>query len=229
MAVKRIAIGDPKTVPAGEYAMQVLTALKVADKLGDRVVYGTNVRQVLAYVENRDVSAGIVYATDAKQAGDKVKVVAMARAETHEAIVYPVVVLAGSKHADLAGKFLRYLEAEKAGANLRQKAFWLESRAGLPNRQQRRGNDGRDLAATDFVAGDRDDGDGVDGVGGGAIGVRVGAAAFRRPERGGGVDPFAAGAAADGGGVSDFDDFRGRGLCGALAAGVVGVLDGVPL
>src|SRR5947209_7707809 len=48
---RKIAIGDPKTVPAGDYAMQTLTALKINDKIADRLVFGTNVRQVLAYVE----------------------------------------------------------------------------------------------------------------------------------------------------------------------------------
>ena len=53
--VKKLAIGEPKTVPAGQYAQQVLKHLSLEAKLGDRVVFGTNVRQVLAYVERGEV------------------------------------------------------------------------------------------------------------------------------------------------------------------------------
>lgn len=122
-SVKKLAIGEPKTVPAGDYAMQVLTALKVADKLGGRVVYGTNARQVLAYVEKGQVSAGIVYATDAMESGGKVKVVATAGPDTHKPIVYPAVVISASKHADSAGRFLAYLQSDKAKATLADKGF----------------------------------------------------------------------------------------------------------
>src|SRR4051812_43756680 len=72
---KRIALGEPRTVPAGEYAAQPLAALKLTDTVKPRAVYGSNVRQVLDYVERGEVAAGIVYATDALAAGDKVRVV----------------------------------------------------------------------------------------------------------------------------------------------------------
>ena len=129
VSVRKIAIGDPKTVPAGDYAMQVLTFLNVADKLGDRVVYGTNVRQVLTYVESNEVSAGIVYATDAKASGEKVKVVATAKPETHKPIVYPGVVILASKHPDLAAKFLAYFHTEKAKKILTDRGFIVEEPA----------------------------------------------------------------------------------------------------
>jgi len=120
---KKIAIGDPKTVPAGDYAMQTLMALKLADKVSDRLIYGTNVRQVLAYVEDGDVAAGLVYATDAKESGDKVKVVATADEKTHEPIVYPAVVIKGSKKKDATVKFLDYLKSDNSQKVLLDKGF----------------------------------------------------------------------------------------------------------
>src|SRR5688500_5853731 len=48
---KRIAIGDPRTVPGGQYAMQTLTSLKLTDALKGRLIHAANVRQVLDYVE----------------------------------------------------------------------------------------------------------------------------------------------------------------------------------
>jgi molybdate transport system substrate-binding protein len=119
----KVAIGEPKTVPAGDYAMQTLTALKLVDSLKDKLVYGANVRQVLIYVERGEVDAGMVYLTDAKESGAKVKVAATADEATHGAIVYPAVVVKGSKHAAGAGRFLDYLATEKAQAVFAAKGF----------------------------------------------------------------------------------------------------------
>jgi len=121
--VKKLAIGEPRTVPAGQYAVQVLQKLEQEAKLAGRLVYGSNVRQVLDYVRRGEVSAGIVYATDAKEAGDKVKVVAVADASSHDPIRYPAVVIKGSKKRDAAARFLDYLTSEKAKQLFRDKGF----------------------------------------------------------------------------------------------------------
>jgi molybdate transport system substrate-binding protein len=121
---KRLAVGEPKTVPAGDYAMQTLRSLHIADALNGRLVYGANVRQVLDYVERGEVSAGLVYATDAKEAGDKVHVVATAEKSTHEPIIYPAVILKSSSHADVADRFFKYLtSSEKGRAALSGRGF----------------------------------------------------------------------------------------------------------
>jgi molybdate transport system substrate-binding protein len=105
-AMKRLAIGDPGTVPAGQYARQVLEHLKLADALKERLVYGTNVRQVLDYVARGEVSAGIVYATDTCVQGRTVEVIATAEPAWHQPIEYPAVVLSTSRRPDVAQKFL---------------------------------------------------------------------------------------------------------------------------
>jgi len=122
-ATKRVAIGEPKTVPAGQYAMQVLTGLKLENDLNDRLIYGLNVRQVLDYVERGEVSAGIVYATDALQAGQKVKVVATAKASMHEPVVSPAIVIKASNKKALAGRFLDYLLSDKGQSALAAHGF----------------------------------------------------------------------------------------------------------
>jgi molybdate transport system substrate-binding protein len=120
---QRIALGDPRTVPAGEYAAQVLESLKLTDAVRARAVYGSNVRQVLDYVERGEVAAGIVYSTDARESGAKVRVVGRAAPETHAPIVYPAAVVAGSKHADAARRYLDYLASEKAQKLLSDHGF----------------------------------------------------------------------------------------------------------
>lgn len=123
LKVKRIAIGDPKSVPAGDYAVQALQAMKLYEGVKDRLVFAENVRQVLDYVIRGEVDAGIVYRTDAKQAGEKVKVVATADAKTHQPIEYPAVVMSDTKRAAEAKGFLEFLEGEKGKAILKGRGF----------------------------------------------------------------------------------------------------------
>jgi len=67
-AGERLAIGDPKTVPVGQYAKEALEGLAIWDKLQGRVVLGANVAAVLAYLQRGEVAAAIVYRTEVKDA-----------------------------------------------------------------------------------------------------------------------------------------------------------------
>lgn len=63
-AGERLAIGDPSSVPVGQYAREALERLALWDKLSGRVVHGANVAAVLAYVQRGEVAAAIVYRTE---------------------------------------------------------------------------------------------------------------------------------------------------------------------
>lgn len=117
----RIAIGDPATVPAGAYAKQVLEHLQIWPTLKRRLIYGTNVRVVLDLVARGEVRAGLVYRTDAMQAGDKVRLVATADAAWHGPIEY--VAVATNRTSPEAAAFLNYLSGEAAQATLREFGF----------------------------------------------------------------------------------------------------------
>jgi molybdate transport system substrate-binding protein len=120
--VKRIAIGDPATVPAGQYARQALEHLKLWPALKDKLVYGTNVRAVLDLAINGEVHAALVYRTDALEAGDKIRVVAAADPKWHQPIAY-VGVVTKTSATPAAVDFLKHLEGEKAQATLRRFGF----------------------------------------------------------------------------------------------------------
>ena len=62
---KHPAIGDPASVPAGQYAKEALTKLGQWDGIQGKVSLGTNVTQVLNWVAEGSADAGLVYATDA--------------------------------------------------------------------------------------------------------------------------------------------------------------------
>lgn len=117
----KIAIGDPKTVPAGQYAAEVLRKKGLETKLAGQLVYGANVRQVLDYVIRGEVAAGVVYSTDAGSAGDKVRVVAVADPAWHSPIVYPCVVLKGAD--ERAGAFVAFLQGDRAKSILSRHGF----------------------------------------------------------------------------------------------------------
>jgi molybdate transport system substrate-binding protein len=113
--VRHLALAGEK-VPAGEYARQALTHLKLYENLMDakKVVRGHDVRATLLLVERGEAEAGIVYATDAHITKD-VEVVFTFAANAHEPIVYPLVLtLEGAKHKQ-SQAFFDYLQTEAAG------------------------------------------------------------------------------------------------------------------
>jgi molybdate transport system substrate-binding protein len=105
--VKRIAIGNPASVPAGRYAKGALEAAKLWEPLLPKFVYADSVRQALAYVARAEAAAGFVYATDAGIEKDKVRVAAEVPVATP--IFYPIAQVASSRNPALAREFLAYV------------------------------------------------------------------------------------------------------------------------
>ncbi|MBD2419470.1 molybdate ABC transporter substrate-binding protein [Anabaena cylindrica FACHB-243] len=122
--VKKIAIGEPRSVPAGQYAQQVLEKLKLWPQIKSKLVYANNVRQVLASVETGNADAGLIYTTDAK-ISKNVKVVVAADEKYHSAIIYPLAVLKRSKNVDAAKTFSRFLSSDQAKAIFKKYGFIL--------------------------------------------------------------------------------------------------------
>jgi molybdate transport system substrate-binding protein len=110
-SVQRIAIGDPKTVPAGQYAQQLLRNMQLWPKVQSRLVLAQNVRQVLDYVVREEVDAGIVYATDAKIAKGKATVVATAPDQDYGPVLYPIAVVKDTGNAQAAKVFLNLVRS----------------------------------------------------------------------------------------------------------------------
>lgn len=111
--VKKIALGEPKSVPVGQYSEEIFTYLKCLDAVKKKAVYGSDVRQVLTWVESGDVDCGIVYATDAATS-DKIQMTAEAPNGSHTPVVYPAAVLKSSKNTDAAKAFLAFLSSDEA-------------------------------------------------------------------------------------------------------------------
>ncbi|HEY1091053.1 MAG TPA: molybdate ABC transporter substrate-binding protein [Burkholderiaceae bacterium] len=117
--VKRIAMGQPESVPAGRYARRALQALW--PQLQTKIIYAQNVRQALDYVARGEVDAGLVYATDARAQAAKVKVRFSVPTETP--ISYPAAVIAGTREPELAQAFIAYLQSPAGQALLAGQGF----------------------------------------------------------------------------------------------------------
>ena len=110
-----IALGDPASVPAGQYSEEALTNLGIWDKIQDKVSFGTNVTEVLNQVAAASADAGIVYATDAASMADQVEVVAEApEGSLAKKVIYPVAVVKGTAHEEVAKEFVAFLQTDKA-------------------------------------------------------------------------------------------------------------------
>lgn len=112
-SVKKIGVGEPKSVPVGQYTEQIFQNLGLTDKVASKLIFAKDVREVLSWVETGNVDAGVVYETDAKISKD-VTICSTAPEGSHKKVIYPVGVVKASKHADEAQKFVDFLFSDEA-------------------------------------------------------------------------------------------------------------------
>ena len=112
---KLIALGN-EDVPVGSYSVEILTNLGILNELesGNKITYGSNVKEVTTQVKEAAADCGIVYATDAFSAG--LETVDQATAEECSPVIYPAALTASTEHADEAQAFLDYLTTDDAAA-----------------------------------------------------------------------------------------------------------------
>jgi molybdate transport system substrate-binding protein len=120
--VKRISIGDPESVPAGDYSKQALEQLGIYEQVKPKLILCADVRQVLGYVEAGNVDAGLVYATDAAIT-DSVKIVADAPTEINGKISYPAAVIKASKNVAAAIDYISFLFSDEIIAVFQEYGF----------------------------------------------------------------------------------------------------------
>ncbi|WP_060208478.1 molybdate ABC transporter substrate-binding protein [Sporosarcina koreensis] len=121
-AFEHLSIGQPETVPVGRYTKEVLEHLQLWTPLQNKLVMGSDVRQVLTHVELGNAEYGIVYSTDAL-VSDKVVVVAEADPAWHTPIVYPGAVVLDSKHPGTAQDFLDFVTGDEGKEILQKYGF----------------------------------------------------------------------------------------------------------
>lgn len=120
--VESVSIGEPETVPAGQYAKEALTSLNLWEALEGKLIYAKDVRAVLEYVESGNVDCGIVYRTDAVLLETGV-IIEDFPADSHKPIVYPAALLAESGNLEVGQEFLDYLQGPEAKAIFEKYGF----------------------------------------------------------------------------------------------------------
>lgn len=120
--IKRVAIGTPEFVPAGMYAKQTLQHLSLWGPINSKLIQTKDVRQVLTYVETKNVDAGIVYMTDAK-ISNKVRILQTANENDHDPIIYPAGIIKNSLHKKEATLFYDYLKSKFAQTIFKKYGF----------------------------------------------------------------------------------------------------------
>ncbi len=123
--LEKIAVGSPKSVPAGQYAMEALKKAGVEKQLEQRLVMAKDVRECLMYAERGEVDGAFVYKTDALQAKEATILFTVPE-NLYPKVTYPIGLTAsGSKNKD-AEAFCRYLQSGEAKAVLSKCGFALK-------------------------------------------------------------------------------------------------------
>lgn len=121
--VRRIVIGNPRTVPVGQYSEESLRTLGLWDRLQGKLVLAENVRQALDWVGRGEADAGFVYATDAAAGRMRVKEALRPGEDTYRPIVYPAAVVKDSRRPALARAFVDLLVAPEGRTVLTRLGF----------------------------------------------------------------------------------------------------------
>ena len=123
--IKRVVIGNPKTVPAGRYAEEVLRYFSLWDVIREKLIFAEHVRQGLDYVDRNEVDAAIVYSTDAFVGERQAKVAAIAPDRSHQPILYPIALVKGTKNENLAKAFISLIMSEEGRKALQKFGFGI--------------------------------------------------------------------------------------------------------
>ncbi|HAG69277.1 MAG TPA: molybdate ABC transporter substrate-binding protein [Lachnospiraceae bacterium] len=104
-----LAVGNAD-VPVGQYTGRIFEYLGITEsEVADRLTYGSNVKEVMAFIQEGSADCGIIYATDAFSAG--LTAVDEATEEMCGGmVIYPAAVLKSAGEPEEAGKFLDYLK-----------------------------------------------------------------------------------------------------------------------
>lgn len=108
-----IGLGEPGSVPVGQYSEEIFTTLGILDEVKAKANYGSDVRTVLSWVESASVDCGVVYATDA-YTSDRITIVCEAPKDSCKKVIYPAGVVRASKNEKAAAEFMEYLQSGAA-------------------------------------------------------------------------------------------------------------------
>jgi molybdate transport system substrate-binding protein len=121
-SLDRIAIGNPKTVPAGLYARTFLENVGMYEVIKPKLIFAENVRQVLDYVERGEVDAGFVYFSDTLTLKSNMSVSSI-NDSLYPPVVYPIAIVQDSQKPEVSGQFIEYIKSDEGQTILHKHGF----------------------------------------------------------------------------------------------------------
>ncbi len=112
-AVTMVGLGEPGSVPVGQYSEEIFDSLGILDEVTAKANYGSDVRTVLSWVETSAVDCGVVYATDAYTSED-VEIICEAPEGSCQQVIYPVGVVAASEYPDAAAAWIAFIQSDES-------------------------------------------------------------------------------------------------------------------
>lgn len=121
--LEKIAIGSPKSVPAGQYAVEAIKKAGIDKQLENKLVMARDVRECLMYAERGEVTGAFVYKTDALQMAKNVKILFTVPQGLYPRVSYPMAVTRAGSQKPEAAAFLKFLQTGEARAILTKYGF----------------------------------------------------------------------------------------------------------
>ena len=125
LKLDKIAIGSPKSVPAGEYAMTAMTKAGIDRQLAGKLVMAKDVRECLMYSELGEVDGAFVYRTDAMLA-QKAKMLFVVPQKLYPRVTYPMALTLKAAQNVEAKAFYLFLQRTEAKSVLRKYGFEIK-------------------------------------------------------------------------------------------------------
>lgn len=125
--LRRIAIGSPQSVPAGQYAVEALKQAGLYDQLATtgKLVQAQDVRQALLYADRGETDGAFVYKTDALLSQSAV-ILFEVPADMHEPISYPMALTTSGAGNPAARALMEHLRSAASRAVLARLGFAVE-------------------------------------------------------------------------------------------------------
>lgn len=114
-SVKKIAVGEPSSVPAGKYADEVLKNLGIYDDISSKLVFAKDVKEVLAWSTSGNADVGFVYLSDAVSNSSS-KIIEKVSEDLHSPIKYPIGIVKSTKNQKEAQDFVDFLFNDQSKA-----------------------------------------------------------------------------------------------------------------
>lgn len=124
--LERIAVGSPKSVPAGDYAVQAIKKAGIEKQLEGKLVMGKDVRECLMYADRGEVTGAFVYKTDAEQMAKNVKILFIVPQGLYPKVTYPLGVTAAGAKKPEAVAYFKFAQSAEGKKILAKHGFIVE-------------------------------------------------------------------------------------------------------